>query len=213
MKIEKINENKVRIILTLEELEKREITLTEIEKDSKLAKDFFINILEESNLDEQFEFEGSHLFIEAASDNNNLFVITITKINDFPDFKKISLKTDNKNSRKLNNKNTLKNNIVKYIVDSNIYSFSNLDNILKICDVAKQEKLFFGRNSLYKYENEYYLIFNKTSIKNDRFLKTYVFLSEYCDNYYSTDIYETSLKEKATLIIKDYALQKLNKVI
>lgn len=213
MKIEKINENKVRIILTLDELEKREITLTEIEKDSKLAKDFFINILEESNLDEQFEFEGSHLFIEASSDNNELFVITITKINDFPDFKKNSFKTDNKNSRNLKNRKSLKNNITKYKVDSNIYSFSNLDNILKICDVAKQEKLFFGRNSLYKYENEYYIIFNKTSIKNDRFLKTYVFLSEYCDNYYSADIYEISLKEKATLIIKDYALQRLNKAL
>lgn len=220
MKIEKINENKVRITLTLDELEKREISLTDIEKDTKVAKDFFINLLEESNLDEEFELDGSHLFIEAASDNNNLFVITITKINDIPELKKYSLmESNNTNSRNLNNVNNkkqvkkCKNDIVKYKVDSNIYSFSNIDNILKICELSKKEKLFFGRNSLYKYEKTYFLIFNKTSIKNERFLKTYVFLSEYCDNYYSTDIYETSIKEKANLIIKDFALQRLNKVL
>ena len=105
------------------------------------------------------------------------------------------------------------NEIIKYKVDSNIYSFSNIDDILKICELGKNEKLFFGRNSLYKYEKNYFLIFNKTSIKNDKFLKTYVFLSEFCDNYYSTDIYETSIKEKAILIIKDFALQRLNKII
>lgn len=220
MKIEKLNENKVRITLTLDELEKRQISLTDIEKDSKIAKDFFINLLEESNLDEEFELDGSHLFIEAASDNNNLFVITITKITDMPELKKYSLmENSNINSTNIDSfsKKTkikkCKNNITKYKVDSNIYSFSNIDKILKICELSKNEKLFLGRNSLYKYEKTYFLIFNKTSVKNDRFLKTYVFLSEYCDNYYSADIYETTIKEKANLIIKDFALQRLNKVL
>lgn len=212
MKIEKVNENKVRIILTLDELEKREISLTEIEKDSKIAKDFFINLLEESNLTDEFELEDSQLFIEATSDNNNLFVITITKINDLPDLKKYSLIENNINSRNIKNVKKCKNDIIKYKVDSNIYSFSNIENILKICEISKKEKLFLGRNSLYKYEKNYFLIFNKTSVKNDKFLKTYVFLSEFCDNYYSSDIYETSIKEKSDLIIKDFAMQRLNKI-
>lgn len=216
MKIEKINENKVRIILTLDELEKREISLLEIEKDAKLAKDFFINLLEESNLDEEFELDDSHLFIEAASDNNNFFVITITKVDDMPELKKYSLLDESKStkvSKKISSTKKLKNNITKYKVDSNIYTFSDIENILKICELSKKEKLFFGRNSLYKYETKYFLIFNKTSIKNDKFLKTFVFLSEFCDDYYSTDIFETSIKEKANLIIKDFAMQRLNKVL
>ena len=45
MKIEKINDNKVRITLTFEELEKREISLSQIEKDNSIAKDFFINLI------------------------------------------------------------------------------------------------------------------------------------------------------------------------
>lgn len=211
MKIEKINDNKVRITLTFDELEKREISLSQIEKDNNVAKDFFITLLEESNLEEDFEIDNSQLFIEASSDNNNLFIITITKIDDMPELRQYSL-MENTNLKKTRKNQKCKNDIVKYKVDSNIYSFANLDNVLDLCEISKKEKLFFGRNSLYRYEDMYFLIFNKTSVKNDRFLKTYVFLSEFCENYYSAKLFETLLKEKAELIIKDYALQKLSKI-
>ncbi len=211
MKIEKINDNKVRITLTFEELEKREISLSQIEKDNSIAKDFFINLIEESNLEEDFEINNSQLFIEASSDNNNLFVITITKIEDIPELKQYSL-MDNSKIKIKRKKQKCKNNIVKYKVDSNMFSFRSIDSIIELCEISKKEKLFFGRNSLYKYEDMYFLIFNKTSVKNDKFLKTYVFLSEFCENYYSVDLYETLLKEKSKLIIKDYALQKLSKL-
>ncbi len=211
MKIEKINENKIKIILTFDELENRNISLTEISKNTNIAQDFFITLLEESNLEEDFIIDDSHLFIEAASDNNNLFIITITKINDIPELKKYSL-MENKNIKKIKKKPKCKSNIIKYKVDSYIYSFSSIDTILKLCEQSKKEKLFFGRNSLYKYQNNYFLIFSKNSVKNDKFLKTYVFLSEFCDNYYSLDLYETTLIEKSRLIIKDYALQRLNKI-
>lgn len=207
MKVEKLSENKVRITLTFEELEKRKITLNDIEKDSKIAKDLFIDLLEESNLDTDFVIDDSHLFIEASSDNNNLFIVTITKVDDLPDLKKYSL-IDSKGVH------TKKKNInnVKYTVDSNIYSFKNIDNILNICEKAKIEKLFFGKNSLYKVNDLYYIIFSKSSIKNPKFLKTYVFLSEFCNDYYSYDLYETCIKEKGKLIIENNALQKLKTI-
>ncbi|MDD3303458.1 MAG: adaptor protein MecA [Clostridia bacterium] len=205
MKVEKLSDSKVRITLTFEELEKRKITLNDIEKDSTIAKELFVDLLEESDLDNDFVIDDSHLFIEASSDNNNLFVVTITKVEDLPDLKKYSL-TDVKgvhSTKKSLNSNT------KYTVDSNIYSFQNIDNILTICEKAKSEKLFFGKNSLYKLEDVYYLVFSKSSIKNSKFLKTYVFLSEFCNDYYSYDLYETCIKEKAKLIIENNALQKL----
>lgn len=210
MKIEKISENKIKIILTFDELENRDISLTEISKDTNVAKDFFITLLEESNLDDDFIIDDSHLFIEAASDNNNLFIITITKIEDLPELKKYSLMENNNLSK--TRKKVKCNNIIKYKVDSYIYSFSDIETILKLCDQAKKEKLYFGRNSLYKCQDTYFIIFSKNSVKNDKFLKTYVFLSEFCDNYYSLDLFETTLKEKSDLIIKDYALQRLNKI-
>ena len=91
MQIEKINKNKVKIILTLEELEKRDVNIKDIEKNNEIAKELFCDLIEESNIDEEFEFDNSQLLIEASSDNNNLFIVTITKVDNMPDLKKYSL--------------------------------------------------------------------------------------------------------------------------
>ncbi len=201
MKVEFINENKIKITLTFEELEKRDISLKDITNNSSLARDLFTDLIEETDLDSEFFVDDSQLLIEACSDNNNLFIVTITKINDFPELKKYT-KRENKS-------NTKTNKITRYKVDSNVFSFNSIDDILDLCTIAKKENLYFGRNSLYKYNDTYFLIFTKNSIKNKKFLKTYVILSEFCNTYYSYDIYEVSIKEKSKLIIKNNALQKL----
>lgn len=207
MKVEKINENKIKITLSFEELEKRDISLKDLEKDSMKAKDLFLNLIEESNLDEDFIIDDSQLFIEAFSDNNNTFVVTITKIeNNIPDI--LKYKSDTLNFKL---KSKFKNNI-SYRVDSNIYMFESIEQIFKLCEDSKSENLFFGRNYLYKLNNKYFLIFNKSSVKNNKFLKTFIFLSEYCSAYYKDNIYELSIKEKATEILKTSALQKLSKI-
>ena len=201
MKVEFINENKIKITLTFEELEKRDISLKDITNNSSLARDLFTDLIEETDLDSEFFVDDSQLLIEACSDNNNLFIVTITKINDFPELKKYT-KRENKS-------NTKTNKITRSKVDSNVFSFNSIDDILDLCTIAKKENLYFGRNSLYKYNDTYFLIFTKNSIKNKKFLKTYVILSEFCNTYYSYDIYEVSIKEKSKLIIKNNALQKL----
>ena len=88
MKIEKIDENKVKIILSFEELEMRNITLRDIEKNNVAARKLFTSLIEESNLDELFSCDDSQLFIEASSDNTNTFILTITKTDDLPDINK-----------------------------------------------------------------------------------------------------------------------------
>lgn len=211
MKIEKISDNKIRITLTFEELENRKISLSDIEKDTSKAKELFLNLIEESNLDDEFVIDDSHLFIEACSDNNNLFIVTITKIDNIPELKKYSKLSKEKNTRSISN-NKLRNKITGYKVDSNIYSFEKMDDILEFCNKSKSEDLFFGRNSLYKLDDIYYVIFSQATVKSKKFLKTYVFLSEYCKEYYSYDLFETSIIEKSNLILKNNALQQLNKI-
>ena len=180
MKIEKIDNNKVKITLSFEELELRNITLADIEKNNAAAKRLFTSLIEESNLDEDFEFENSQLFIEACSDNSNTFILTITKIEDLPDINKYS-----KSYHK-----------VQYRIDSQLYEFLSLDMLLDFCNIAKSENLFFGKNTLYKYKNKYFLLFSDSAIKNKKFIKTYVIISEYCSRYFSDNLYYTIIKEK-----------------
>lgn len=202
MKIEKINDNKIRITLTFEELENRKISLSDIETDTYKAKELFLNLIEESNLDDEFIIDDSHLYIEACSDNNNLFIVTITKIDNIPELKKYT-STENNNKKSRNIKS------LKYRVDSYIYSFDSMNTILDFCESSKKENLFFGKNSLYKLQDTYFIIFSRPTIKNKKFLKTYVYLSEFCNNYYACELFETSICEKSQLILKNNALQKL----
>lgn len=211
MKVEKINENKVKITLTFEELENRKISLKDIEKNASLAKELFIDLIEESNLGEDFEFNDSQLFIEASSDNNNLFIVTITKVDNIPELKKYSLFEENpKNSRKKKTMNS--NNPDMYKVNSSAYLFNSIDDILNLCEISKKEQVYFGKNNLYKYNDKYFLVFSTATMKNKKFLKSFVFLSEFCKEYYSYDMFITSIKEKSKLIIENNALQKLSKI-
>ncbi len=207
MKVERVSENKIKIILTIEELENRDITLKDIEKDADIARELFTDLIEESNVDNILDFEDSQLLIEASSDNNNLLVVTVTKVGDLPDLRDYSLMDIKKIKKRKNSKSDL-----VYKISSNIYDFNSLDTILELCENAKNEKLFFGKNSLYKKDNKYYLIFSPSTIKNKKFVKTFVFLSEYCDYYYSYNMFPTLIKECATLIIENNAMQKLSKL-
>jgi adapter protein MecA 1/2 len=208
LKVEKINENKVRITLSIDELAQRDISLNDLEKDTVKAKKLFLELIEESNLESSFIFEHAQLFVEAATDSNDFFTVTITKIDDFPDLTKYNL-LDEGFSKKNEKKSSTK---LMSPINSNIFSFESLDNILDMCDILKGTKSFLGKNSLYKLDSKYFLIFSKYSIKNTKFLKTYSIINEFCLNNYESELYEISLKEKSQLIISNKALQSLAKL-
>ncbi len=196
MKIEIIDENKVKIILSLAELEMRNISLTDLQNNTSLAKNFFKTIIEESNLDEDFiENEDSQLFIEATSDSTETFILTITKTDTLPNINNYQ-KTEN----------------VRYRIDSRLYEFNSLDAILDFCKIAKDEKLFFGTNSLYKYQDKYFILFGDSTIKNKKFIKTFVMITEFCSRYFSYDIYNSTITEKGKLVIPNRALHRLSKI-
>jgi len=193
MKVEKVNDNKVKIILSFEELEMRNITINDIEKNNSAARNLFTSLIEENNLDEDFGCEDVQLFIEASSDNTNTFILTITKTDYLPDISDYS-KNENK---------------MLYRVDSRLFEFNSLDTILDFCKIAKDENLFFGKNSLYKYEDKYFILFSDNAIKNKKFIKTFVMISEYTSRYFSYDLYYKTLIEKGKIIVENRALQKL----
>lgn len=196
MKVEKINNNKAMIILTLAELAKREITLQDIKEGTENVQDFFFEILDDANITEDFASDSSQLFVEVSTSEDDIFMITVTKADCLPDITKYS-KPQNQSK-------------VTYTVASNIYSFSSLKDLYEFCKKAIIEDLYIGVNFLYEFNGKYFLLFSDSTIKKARFIKTFCVISEYVDKYFSKQT--TAFLEYAKLIIAKNAIQTLQKI-
>ena len=196
MKVEKINNNKAMIVLTLAELAKRKITLRDIKEGAANVQDFFFEVLEDADVTQEFTNESSQLFVEVTTSNDDILMITITKadcIPDLSDFDKIP-KADK----------------ISYTVSSNLYSFSSLKELYEFCKKALEENLYVGTNSLYELNNKYFLLFSNATIKKSNFVKTFSVISEYADKYFSKQT--TSFLEYAKQIVAKDAIKTLQSI-
>lgn len=184
MKIERINNNKAKISLTLEELRKKKITLKDIKQNKLKAEDFFLELLEETRLIEEFEIDSNELFVEAIREDN-LLTITITKMLD------ISCKDEIKQA-----------NIV-YKISSNIYVFDSSSELKDFAIKANLEKLYIPKCMLYYFNNKFFLVFSKKDIRCSQFIKSYSILSEYASHYSSSSYLKDILNEHATLLFNN----------
>lgn len=82
MKLEKINENKIRCILTRDDLEVRHIKLSEIAYGSEKARSLFKDMMEQAFHQLGFEADNIPLMIEAIPMPNECIILDITKVAD-----------------------------------------------------------------------------------------------------------------------------------
>lgn len=193
MKIEKINNNTLKIILSIEELSTRNITIKDIENGKKKAQNFFFDIIEESAFADDFLKDNNKLLVEAAIAHDDTFIVTITKIEDMPEIAKEEY------PKKYNYK----------LSTSTLYIFNNIQSLNKFIQQVKKQALYVGTNSLYKYNNVYFLIFPTRVVKDDKFKKTYFTLTEYCDKHLSKTYNVCKFKETGELIISKNAIDIL----
>lgn len=226
LKVEKISDNKIKITLTIDELSERKITLKDIEKNHSKAQDLFMDLLEESNLQDDFIDENAELFVEATSDNSNFFMITITKVNylkALPNYNLLKTSKGMQNKIKTKRPSISKKNAagklpkdveikqdidpkVLYNIKSFIYKFDNMDDLSSFCKKAIGDSLFVGSNCLYKHNNNYFIVFKNSTIKKQEFMKTFRLLSEYCSSYYSSNLDKALISERAELILDKNAI-------
>lgn len=193
MKVEKINNNKAMIILTTAELESRKITLKDIKEGKDKVQDFFFDILEETQIIEDFSNDPTQLLVEVSSTSDDLFMITLTKADCIPDMIKYN--------------STSQADRVSYTVSSNLYEFTNIHSLYRFCSKALSEDIYLGKNSLYELNGKFFIYFSNTTIRKTLFVRTFSVISEYVDKYYNK--HTSSFLEHANLLIENYAIQKL----
>lgn len=203
MKIEKITDNKIRVVLSLNDFKDKTIdihsVLTKVEESQKL----FLEILNKAKSEINFDTDGYKLLIETFSSTDDIFICTITKYCD-----KIN-KTVNTSSSRLHLKVKRKNNNL----DSNIgiYEFCDFEDFCNFCNSINNInknllKKLFKNSKLYLYNNTYYLLLTDINLSHS-YLKSFnSSILEFSEIVHYSKNFEVKLKEHGKIIIGKNAI-------
>lgn len=206
MKIEKINDNKIRIILTSIDLKEKNIDIQSFVSNSIESQELFWDILDEAEKECGFKANDCQLIIEALAVNGGNFILTVTKLEDT---KSNSPKIKYRKPRitaKIKNSNLTHE-------DTNIYKFSSFDNFLGLVDSVniKDAQSLLKDVILYEYNNTYYLLFKISSVDIKRIKKISSIFSEFGSFVKDSYLFERKLSEYGTLICEDNAISTIKK--
>ncbi|MCI8700452.1 MAG: adaptor protein MecA [Clostridia bacterium] len=200
MKIEKLTENKIRIILSTEDLKKNNVDFKSFVTNSSQSQDLLLTILNRAEQEIGFYTKDSKILIEAFASSDEQIVFTITKFSP-ENVQTISPKktlTVKRRDLPLNNKIA-------------IYSFANFDSFCDFCDnltinLLKNMKNFCKNISLYLYNDTYYLILSDINT-NCEFLKCfYSSISEFATFITDSSNFKHKLLEHGKPIFKNNAI-------
>lgn len=196
MKIEKLTENKIRIVVNLEELENNNLNLNDFVENNVESQKFFLDILNRAEKEVGFYTKNCKLLIETYSSLDEVFVFTITKFSGF--------KHNKKNIKLKNSKNIA-------VLKNPIYRFSSFDEFCEVCEVLQKSGVSFNgiakKISLYLYNGTYYLAFFDLNLACRDLKKLLSILSEYASVVGRHLNFEAKLFEYGKPIIKQNAFK------
>lgn len=202
MKIEKLTENKIRIII-----ESIDLGIENIDLNSLIAKpietqNFLNNILEKAKEEIGFNTDGCKLFIEAFSSSDDILVFTITKY---------SSESTNQNADSSRKRLSVKRKALNISNKNAIYKCPSFDYFCDFCNAISKKTSFdiksFSKNiSLYLYNNTYYLIVKNITSSSAYQKIFYSIASEFLTPVSFSDIFENKLIEHGKAIIKKNAI-------
>lgn len=207
MKIEKLTENKIRVIVSTEDLIKANTDLNSIMAKAIESQKLFLEILSRAEKEVDFHTEGCKLLIEAFSSIDDFLIFTITKY---------SSKEKKSASNISPKKPVAKRKNVDYSSENTVYSFSSFDELCDFCNCIDTYKNLdtskISKNiSLYLYNDIYYLVIQNINLKYP-LLKTFHSIAlEFGKPYSNSKLFISKLFEHGTNIIKKNAIKTLTK--
>lgn len=201
MKIEKLTDNKIRVIMNFKDIELDKHDFFENIIDSQ---SLFVDILEKAEKEVDFHTEGCKLLIEAFSTFEDVIVFTITKfsVNDN------NLSTNNKKKKVI-----VKRKTNTPLLNNAIYEFDNFDSFCDFCksitnilDVHTEK--IAKKVLLYNYNNKFYLILKDINYNNKNTKRIFNTLSEFAKIQNFSNNFEFKLLEHGNLFVKNNAILK-----
>jgi len=205
MKIERLTENKIRVIVNSNDLNKLDINIKSFISKTSNSSDLFLNILEKAETELNFDTTGHKLLIETVFNIENSIILTITKY--LPKNKKTTSTYINKRII------TKRKNLVKENNNS-VYKFEDFDIFCDFCNSinnnTQSNLLKLSKNtSLHLYQNSYYLIIKNTQKNINTNLETlHLRVSEFATKTLYPNILSSKILEYGKVIIKNNTISK-----
>lgn len=205
MKIERIGENMIKVTISIDDLEERNIDLESLNYNSPAAQELLWDMMEQAEDQLGFNLSDSQLIIEPIPDMEEGFIITITKVDEDGDFESIQkyIKSKLKKSDLKAKRKTQK--VYSTLL---VYSFSNFEDL---CLLSKNiNSVYTGESSLYKYGNTYYLVLLKSNFAVSDMNKFEALLSEFGMKISNVNFYEGFLNEYGMKLVESNAIDIIN---
>lgn len=204
MKIEKLTENKIRVIVNTEDLKENDIDFNLLMNKSMETQNLFFEILERAEEELDFHTDGYKLLIEAFSSSDEKLVFTITKY--LP--KEISNTLETPKKKKL----TVKRKSIDFSNKQIIYSFSSFEEFCNFCSFINNNSNInvtkISKNiSLYFYNDTYYLALRNVNTSYTNIKLFYAIALEFGKILSPSKSFENKLIEHGEIIIKKNAIQ------
>ncbi len=198
MKFEKLSDNKIKIILTTQDLAEKDIDLHAFMSNSIESQDLFMDMLEEAESRVGFELDDCKIRVEALTMANGEFELTVTKV--LPECKNIHRKISVKRK---NIKQDYKYAIYKF---NSFDDFNNFINLLKCRNLTKCHTI--AENvELFIYKDEYYIVFGNINTEHPDIVKFNSAIIEFAQFVSNSKVYISKLQEQGESFIQNNAIK------
>ena len=143
MQIKKINDNKLKIILNTNDLNEKHVDIDSFLANPIESQNLFIEILDLAEKKYHFDFSNNKAIIETISLDDNIFILTITR---------------------LSNETNITNNNLK------IYCFENTNDILSLYSFISKSNIHIPKLEIYNFSNKYYIVLNESNYNFENIL-------------------------------------------
>lgn len=203
MKIEKLTENKIRVIVNTDDLKENDIDFNLLMNKTMGTPNLFFEILERAEEELDFHTEGYKLLIEAFSSSDEIIVFTITKY----------LPKENQDNSELFKKRrvNVKRKSINFSNKQIIYLFHSFEEFCNFCSCINNNDKFklekFSKNiSLYLYNDTYYLVIRNINTSYEHIRLFYSIASEFGKLSSFSKEFENKLIEHGKIIMKKNAI-------
>lgn len=198
MRFEKLNEDKIRITLTHEDLVKKDIDFHSFMSNSMESQDLFFDMLEEAEKEIGFTTKDYLIRIEALAMAGGDFILTVTR--SLPD------KVKNNTRKKVH----IKRKRMDAEAPQIIYSFASFEDYCSFLSFFKKNQFSSSHLAqsivLYEYQNIYYLVLNNINLAYPNLKKLFSSITEFATFVSHSEVFARKLFESGKLIMKHNAI-------